>query len=137
MELDLTPRRWHWVTLTVAVAALLSCSDANGPNLASCTNPVTLTATLALQPRFAWSPNCLVDQITVVEDIAPSAGGPQPRWIIRARIAGQGVSAPLAYGYAPRTMQVLLNATPLVAGHEYSVRVYAATTEVGVAIFRP
>jgi hypothetical protein len=34
-------------------------------------------------------------------------------------------------------MEELLSATPLVAGHEYSVRVYAAMVEVGVAIFRP
>jgi len=137
MEPRLTSRRWQWVTLTVAVSALLRCSDANGPTVASCTGPVTLTATSALEPNFEWTPNCLVDQLTVEEDIAPSAGGPQPRWIIQARVTGRGARAPLAYGQVPTPMEELLTATPLVAGHEYTVRVYAAMVEVGVATFRP
>jgi len=137
MEPLLTSRRWQWVALTVAVAALLRCSDANGPNLAACAGPVTLTATSALEPTFAWTPNCLVDQVTLEEDIAPSAGGPQPRWIIQARVTGRGARAPLVYGQVPAPMEELLSATALVAGHEYSVRVYTATVEGGVAIFRP
>ena|ERR1051325_2165412 len=137
MELLLTSRRWQLVVLTVAVVALLRCSDASEPSLDSCTGPVTLTATSGLEPSFAWSPNCLVDQVTVEEDIAPSAGGPQSRWIIQARVTGQGARAPLSYGQVPTPMEELLSATPLVAGHEYSVRVYAAMVEVGVAIFRP
>ena len=125
------------VARTAPVAALLQCSEANGPLLSPCTGFVTLTATATLEPTFAWAPNCLVDQVTVEEDIAPSAGGPQPRWIIRSRVTGQGAGAPIMYGHLPPSMEEVLSAASLVAGHEYSVRAYAGTLEVGGAIFRP
>jgi hypothetical protein len=123
--------------LAVAATPLLGCSGATGPSLAACTGGVTLTTTSSLDPTFTWTPNCLADQVTVEEDIAPSAGGPQPRWIITSRVAGQGAGGPLGYGHVPPAMQEVLSAASLVAGHEYSVRVYATTTQVGVAVFTP
>ncbi len=123
--------------LAFAAAPLLGCSGATGPKLAACTTPVTVTTTSTIDPTFSWTPNCLVDQVTVEEDIASSAGGPQARWIITARVTGQGTGAPLGYGQLPPAMQEVVSPVSLVSGHEYSVRVYAPNMQVGVAVFRP
>ena len=96
---------------------------------------MTLTATTALEPGFVWTPNCLVDQDTLEENIAPSAGGPQARWAIRSRVTGQGTPSPLRYGDVPASMKE--RAVTLVAGYEYSARVFAGTVVVGHAVFRP
>lgn len=130
-------RKWQLAVVGVAVGALVRCSSSNGPSLAPCTAQVTLTATSGLQPRFTWTPNCLVDEVTLEENIAPSAGGPQPRWAIRSRMTGQGTRSPLLYGVVPATMEEVLSPATLVAGHEYSARVYGGTTLVGVLVFRP
>src|SRR5688572_6186782 len=129
--------KWQLAAIGLAVGALARCASSNGPSLTPCTDPVTLTATSALEPSFAWTPNCLVDQVTLEENIAPSAGGPQPRWAIRSRVAGHGTRSPLRYGDVPATMEELLSPATLVAGHEYSVRVFASTVLVGQAVFRP
>jgi hypothetical protein len=130
-------RRWQLAALAIAVAPLLRCSDATDPNVLPCTGAVALTATSTGTPSFAWTPNCLVDQVAVEENIAPSAGGPQPRWAIQSRVTGRGTRSPLGYGQVPLSMEELLSAAALVTGHQYSVRVYANTTQVGVATFRP
>src|SRR5206468_4647046 len=44
----------------------------------------TMTPASGLALTFTWTPNCLVDQVAVEENIAPSARGPQPRWIIQS-----------------------------------------------------
>src|SRR5947207_3278620 len=137
MQPILKARIRQLAALAFAAAPLLGCSGATGPTLAACTTPVTVTTTSTVDPTFSWAPNCLVDQVTVEEDIAPSAGGPQTRWIITARVTGQGTGAPLGYGQVPPAMQEVVSPISLVAGHEYSVRVYAPTMQVGVAVFRP
>src|SRR6266540_1106056 len=96
--------------VVLATGLLLCWSCATGPDLVACTGPVTVTTTSGLDPTFSWTPNCLVDQLSVEADIAPSAGGPQPRW---------------------------LSASPLVAGHEYTVRVFASGTQIGLRVFGP
>jgi len=129
--------RWQLLALAIGVGPLVRCASVSGPNLQPCSGFVTLTATSAINPSIAWTPTCLVDQVTVEEDIAPSAGGPQPRWIIRSRITGRGTPSPLGYGQVPTSMEEVLSAATLVVGHEYSVHVYDSTMEVGVAVFRP
>ncbi len=121
--------------LAFAVVALLSCSEATEP---VCTGSVTVTATSAATPTFSWAPNCLVDQVYVEESIAPSAGGPQPRWIIASRVPGRGTPSPLTYGQVPFSMREVLAGSTLVVGHHYRVIVRdSATTELGAAVFDP
>jgi len=123
--------------VVLATGLLLCWSCATGPDLVACTGPVTVTTTSDLDPTFSWTPNCLVDQLSVEADIAPSAGGPQPRWLIAARVTGRGAGAPLRYGHVPFTMEEALSASPLVAGHEYTVRVFASGTQIGLRVFGP
>ncbi len=131
------PRTWQLAAVGLGLGALAGCASSNGPNLPPCAGPVTLAATSALEPSFAWTPNCLVDQLTLEEDIAPSAGGPQPRWAMRSRVTGHGIPGPLRYGDVPASMEELLSPATLVAGREYSARVFAGTVVVGQAVFRP
>jgi len=121
--------------LALAVVPFLGCSGATDP---VCSGPVTVTATSAARPTFAWTPSCLVDQVYVEESIAPSAGGPQPRWIIQSRVTGQGAPSPFAYGQVPFGMREALTAATLVSGHHYRVGVYdSAMREIGAAGFTP
>jgi hypothetical protein len=128
-------RTRQYSVLSLGVGALISCGTATGPPVPSCSGAVAVTATSGLTPSFAWTPNCLVDQVVVEEQIAPSAGGPQMRWWIKSRITGQGTAAPLSYGTVPASMQQLLSATTLVTGHSYTVIVSIGTTEIGRAVW--
>src|SRR5437899_5619515 len=101
MNQMLNCRRWRLAAFVLALATLVHCADLSGSNVVPCTGVVTLTATPALEPSFAWTPNCLVDGLLVEEVLPPSLGGPQPRWFITARIAGRGAGSPLAYGRVP------------------------------------
>src|SRR5438309_10847009 len=125
--------RWQLLALAIGVGPLVRCASVSGPNLQPCSGFVTLTATSAINPSIAWTPTCLVDQVTVEEDIAPSAGGPQPRWIIRSRITRRGNPSPLGYGQVPASMEYVLSASTFVAGRQYSDQRYERTCEVGVA----
>jgi hypothetical protein len=130
-------RTWQHPALLLAVGGLARCTSSSGPNLAPCSGAVTLTPSSGLTPTLVWTPNCLVDQVTVEENIAPSAGGPQPRWIIQSQTTGQGTPSPLRYGDVPAPMQVVLSAAALVAGHQYRVHVSGGGTVVGTAVFTP
>jgi len=129
---------WPRAALVVlALGGLTRCTSSGGPGLAACSGAVTMTPASGLAPTFTWTPNCLADQVAVEENIAPSAGGPQPRWIIQSRTTGQGTSSPLTYGDVPARMQEVLSAAPLVAGHQYRVSVSGGTTVVGTRVFTP
>jgi len=119
-------------------AAALGCTDSSGPNLAPCDGAVTVAITAnALQPVFSWSPNCLIDQISVEEVLPPSAGGNRVTWILTARTPGQGVGAPLRYGTVPTGMQEFLHAESLAFQHQYHVRVYGGGAALGGTSFIP
>ncbi len=139
MALPLTShtRRYTWPA--VLIGLLVRCTSPSGPNPPSCseTDRVTVTTASSLTPTFAWSPNCLVDQVIVEEQIAPSAGGPQMRWWIKSRTTGQGTAAPLRYGAVPASMDELLSAATLVTGHYYTVIVSSGTTEIGRVVLAP
>jgi hypothetical protein len=130
-------RTWQRAALVLVVSGLARCTSSSGPNLAPCTGAVTVMPSSGLTPNLVWTPNCLVDQVTVEENIAPSAGGPQPRWIIQSRTTGQGTPSPLRYGDVPASMQEVLSAAALVAGHQYRVSVLGGGMVVGTAVFTP
>jgi len=56
---------------------------------------------------------------------------------MRSRVTGHGIPGPLRYGDVPASMEELLSPATLVAGREYSARVFAGTVVVGQAVFRP
>src|SRR5258706_14778322 len=127
--------RGRLAALLFAAIALLGCSEPTEP---VCTGSVTVTATSAATPTFSWAPNCLVDQVYVEESIAPSAGGPQPRWIIASQVPGRGTPSPVTYGEVPFSMREVFADSALVVGHHYRVIVRdSATTELGAAVFDP
>jgi hypothetical protein len=104
----------------------------------TCSSAVSVTATSSTSPTFTWTPNCLAEGLTVEEEIIPSAGGPQPRWIIRARSPGHGTASPVGYGHVPLSMQQAVAPTALVSGHSYRVSVWDATgAEIGSRVFGP
>lgn len=123
------------VVLAFALVPSLRCSGTTEP---VCTGFLTVTATSTAEPTFSWTPTCLVDQVYVEESIAPSAGGPQPRWIIQSRVPGRGTPPPLRYGQVPSTMHEVLADTNLIAGHHYRVILRDSTfTELGAAAVNP
>jgi hypothetical protein len=128
---------WQRAVLVLALGGLARCTSSSGLSLAACSGAVTVTPTSDLAPTLAWAPNCFVDQVTVEESIAPSAGGPQPRWIIQSQTTGQGTPSPLRYGDVPARMKEVLSAQPLVTGHQYRISVSGGATVVGTAVFTP
>ena len=128
---------WRLTALAFALAPLVRCTNLNAPKPLPCPRVVTLTATPGLEPRFAWTPNCLVDGVLVEEVLPPSAGGPQPRWFIIARIAGQGTGSPVQYGQVPASMAERYKAVTLATGHRYSVRLNVDSIEVAAVDFVP
>src|SRR5207237_10539520 len=132
-------RRCYLAAIGLAVGAVARCASSSGPSLPPCTDPVTLTATTALEPGFAWTPNCLVDQVTLEENIAPSAGGPQARWAMRSRVTGQGKPSPDRYGDVAASMAELTSAAAAAAGQAAYVSVLVATVEAapgGLRLYR-
>lgn len=120
----------------VLVMLVLGCKDSTAPALTPCAGPVTVTLqTHTLQPTFAWSPNCLTDQISVAEEFPPSVGGYEMKWILMTRRDERGSGAPLRYGAVPFSMEELLHAQPLAFTHTYHVRVYGSGSMVGEAYF--
>jgi hypothetical protein len=119
-----------------AAVPLLSCSGATEP---ACSGVLTITAASTTQPTFSWTPNCRVDQLYVEEEIVPSAGGPQPRWIIESRVLGRGTPSPVTYGRVPfLTMREVLAPVNLVVGHQYRVIVRDSNmSEIGNRVFSP
>ena|SRR5882762_5356879 len=119
-----------------AAVLLLSCSGATEP---ACSGVLTMAAASTTQPTFSWTPNCRVDQLYVEEEIVPSAGGPQPRWIIASRVQGRGTPSPVTYGQLPFiTMREVLAPANLVVGHQYRVIVLdSAMREIGNRVFSP
>jgi hypothetical protein len=122
-------RRYAMAALTAI--PLAGCTSNSGPDLPMCSAPVTLTFTASPTPTLSWTPNCLVDHVLVEEPLPPSVGGSNFIWQITARSDGQGAAAPLEYGAVPGSMQELITAEPLEAGHSYRVRIYASDVTVG------
>jgi len=131
-------RKLQLMALAVALGTL-RCDSSSEPNLPACASPVAVTATSSLDPSFAWTPNCLVDQVTVFAFVAPSVipSGRWTTWVITSRVAGSGASSPLEYGAVPAHMEETLSASALTAGVQYHVEVSSGTVVVGQAVFRP
>ena len=128
--------RGRLTAIAFAAVPLLCCKGATAP---VCIGLVTLTVTSTAQPAFSWTPDCRVDQLYVEEEIAPSAGGPQPVWIIESRTPSHGTSSPVTYGELPfLTMREALAPTNLVAGHQYRVTVSdSGQGVIGNRVFSP
>jgi hypothetical protein len=110
-----------WTGIAISIGLVLSgCDGSPGPSAALCTTLVEVTVAVNATPRISWTPQCLVKQVVVSEAIAPSAGGPQPRWAVRS--LGGGMASPVAYGQAPAGAETLLAAEALLPDHQYMVQ---------------
>ena len=112
---------------------LLSCGNATAP---LCTTPVSVSIQDGTPPTIGWAGSCSVDEVRVSVVLAPSAGGDQPQWWIRAAASGMRVSGPIRYGVTPFGMKVLLGPVALVMGHTYDVQVLAQGLSVGDGSFQ-
>jgi hypothetical protein len=120
-----------YLSLGLALCALVRCTDNTGPGLSACDGPVAVTATASLSPTLSWTPNCLIDQLVIEEPLPPSVGGFHFVWIIRARTQGLGAGAPIHYGSVPPSMQEAVAAAPLVMGHSYRIQVAVGSEAIG------
>ena len=121
----------RYLPLGLALWASIRCTDSMGPNLNSCGETVTLTATSSLSPTLSWNPNCLIDELVVEQPLPPSVGGVHVLWLINARTQGEGAGAPIRYGTVPASMHESSAAKPLVMGHAYRIRISTNGTVVG------
>lgn len=136
--MQLAFRRYAMAAL--AAIPVAGCTSSSGPDLPMCAAPVTLTFTASPAPTLSWTPNCLVDHVLVEEPLPPSVGGSHFIWQINGRSDGQGAAAPLEYGTVPASMQELIAAEPLQAGHSYRVRIYTndvTVSELGLTYWPP
>ena len=107
-----------WIAINLGLAAS-ACDGSSGPATVLCSTPVEVSVTTAATPRFTWAPQCLVQQVVVLEPIAPSVGGSPERWALQKL---SGIASPLAYGQVPVGAELLLPAEALVPGHHYVVQ---------------
>ena len=101
----------------------------------ACTDSLVISVGAGVQPLIKWTPNCRAEYLTVVHP--DPSGGDLARWAIRARTVGQGAASPIQYGQAPSSMNVEFGPSPLVAGTEYRVDIYANTGALGTVLFTP
>jgi hypothetical protein len=116
------------VGIALGLAALPACDESSGPTSALCATQLDVSVTEAsssVLPLISWAPACQVQQIVVLEPMAPSVGGPQVRWAVD-KVTGGGMAPPLRYGQTLPGARVLMAAEPLVAGHHYVVQLSMA-----------
>src|SRR5688572_441696 len=120
-----------WVAVLCGSLAALGCKENPDEPIVHepCTVSVTVSVDLAeQQPRFRWTPACLV--ATVVVASAPRTGNPSEYWRVEADRSI--IAQPVLYGRLPVGADSP-GFLPLMSNQDYRVTVYVLDRVVGAA----
>jgi len=121
-----------WVAVLCGSLAALGCKEnPDEPEFHEpCTGAVTVSVDLSeQQPRFRWTPACLV--ATVVVESAPRTGNPSEHWRVAA--TRTIIAPPILYGRLPVGADSP-GFLPLMSNQDYRVTVYVLDRVVAVGV---
>lgn len=107
--------------LLAAGVALLAaaCGGSTAEPLVACDEPVLITLTTGISPRFTWQPRCLIAKVVVQDSVQ------NVMWDVQA--PASSIPPGVQYGETPEGAQELTPPVTLIAGRSYAVGLYRAT----------